>query len=86
MENVIECKKEAALRVLLNRLESIDADSSTRSAFGGSIVMSQMYQMNNAIFEPEINLIREVLGIPNPIKQEVKVESVAPREFQIADL
>ena len=87
MANEITDAKEAALRVLLDRLQQIDQSMSSRGTFAGGIIMCQMNHLDSPVFEPEINLIKEVLGIKEEKVQESEAaEPKSPKQFQLDEL
>lgn len=76
--------KEAALRVILSRLQMIDENGSSRGNFASGVMFDQMYQLNKPIFEHEINLIKSVLGFVEETKpQEIVAEETRGVNFDL---
>jgi hypothetical protein len=57
-------KAEKTLRSLLELLQGIDANASTRGTFASSIMMNQFHGLDKSIFADEICEIKTALGIP----------------------
>jgi hypothetical protein len=82
--------KEAALYAILKRLQEIDENEGSRSAFVGSLTFQMMHGLSYAIFASEIDLMQRALGIEPQNDKDKKIEDAMidhnSRQFQMDEL
>ena len=71
--------KDAVLWAVLNKLETIDENQSTRIAFATSILYNCQFGLDKPIFSNELEQVRKLLGLPEP---EAEVQAFRQPEIR----
>ena len=78
----VDDPKDAVLWAILHKLQTIDESTSSRLAFGMSMVYNVQMSLDRPIFEDELKQIYDILKIAPPIDDPASVESAEPRIFE----